>query len=508
MSWNMTFASGRTLLALLLYLLAYLIAAAPAAAEPPPSDPGITLRLGLDSLQPHPSKLRGGLTLGLLMPMDDGYYLGATIYSAALGEAGGLYLGGVEWGRAMPLGGPYFLDASIYLGGGGGAGQVPGDGLSTRARLGLGRSLGDWGARAWDLMLGVARLNVRGSAIHANSLELVLQRRFDLGILSANKQGSPGTPASIGSLVESPAALRLQALRPRMARYHLAASAAFDALGVEAEFGLAGSDWLPVLKTMGAARGNAQGYADWTLGARRYVPLGSSGLSAYLDLGLGTGGGGAIASGSGLLAQAAGGLQWAWSKPWAVQLEAGHMYSEGSFRSNYLAALLNWQDTGWGPAPGRAAPDLTPQTWALRAGLSQIKSNARLRQGASVGRPNIETLDLQIERDIGSRFYVSGQTSFAMLGQAGGYQAGFLGAGWRQPLAGWVLNPELALGVAGGGGVATRGGGVARWQLNLAHPLGRTSEWTMGLGQMRALKPGGMNSPTLTLGLTQHLLLR
>ena len=96
MSWNITCASGRTLVALLLYLLAHPIAAAPAAAAPPPADPGITLRLGLDSLQPHPSKLRGGLTLGLLRPMEDGYYLGATIYSAALGEAGGLYLGGVE----------------------------------------------------------------------------------------------------------------------------------------------------------------------------------------------------------------------------------------------------------------------------------------------------------------------------------------------------------------------------------------------------------------------------
>ena len=283
MSWNITCASGRTLAALLLYLLAHLMAGAPAAAEPPPTDPGITLRLGLDSPQPHPSKLRGGLTLGLLRPMEDGYYLGATIYSAALGEAGGLYLGGVEWGRAMPLGGPYFLDASIYLGGGGGAGQVPGDGLSTRARLGLGRSLGDWGARGWDLMLGAARLNVRGSAIHASSVELVLQRRFDPGIFSADKQGSPASPVSprsTRSLGEPPAALALQALRPRVARYHLAGPAAFDALGIEAEFGLADSDWLPVLKTMGAARGNAQGYADWTVGARRYAPLGSSGAVA------------------------------------------------------------------------------------------------------------------------------------------------------------------------------------------------------------------------------------
>lgn len=472
-----------------------------AHTEPAHGDPGLTLRLGLDSLRANPSKLGGGLTVGVLRPLEGGYYLGATLYSAALGEAGGLYLGGVEFGRAVPLGGPYFLDASIYLGGGGGAGQVPGDGLASRARLGLGRSMAGWGVSGWDLMLGLARMNVRGSAIHANSMELVLQRRFDVGL----RTGS--APSGAGGQ-DAPAALRLAALRPRLARYHLAGSSAFDAFGIEAEFALADSDWMPVLKTMGAARGNAQGYADWTVGARRYAPLGSSALAVYLDLGAGTGGGGAIASGSGLLAQVAGGLQWAWSKPWALQLEAGHMHSQGSFRANYLAALLNWQDSGWGGAQGRPATDLAPQAWALRSSVSQIRSNARLRQGPSVGRPNIETLDLQIERDIGAGAYLSGQTSFAMLGQAGGYQSGFLGSGWRQPVGGWVLNPELAVGVAGGGGVATRGGGVARWQLNLAHPMGRTSEWMVGLGRMRALKPGGMSSPTFTLGLTQHFMLR
>lgn len=470
-----------------------------AQTEPPSDDPGVTLRLGLDMLQAHPSKLRGGLTLGVLRPMNNGYYLGATIYSAALGEAGGLYLGGVEFGRAVQMSGPYFLDASVYLGGGGGAGQVPGDGLSTRTRLGLGRSLGDWGAAGWDLMLGLSRMNVRGSAIHANGMELVLQRRFDLGLRSDD---------TLGKMAEPLPALRLSALRPRLARYHLAGGAAFDALGIEAEFSLANANWLPVLKTMGAGRGNAQGYADWTVGARRYAPLGDGSLSAYLDLSVGTGGGGAIASGSGLLAQAAGGLHWVWSKPWALQLEAGQMHSQGSFRANYIGALLNWQGSGWGAAQDRPAPDLTPQAWALRAGTSQIRSNARLRQLSSSGRPDIETIDLQIERDIGAGVFVSGQTSFAMLGQAGGYQSGMLGVGWRLPFYGWILNPEVALGVAGGGGVATLGGGVARWLLNLVHPLGRNSQWLVGMGQMRALKPGGMNSPVLTVGLTRQLMLR
>ena len=468
-----------------------------ARAQVAGGDPGLTLRLGLDRLQTNPSKLRGGLTLGALRPLGEGYYLGATLYSAALGEAGGLYLGGVEFGRALPLSGPYFLDTSIDLGGGGGAGQVPGDGLSTRIRLGLGRSLSDAGLPGWDLLIGVARMNLQGSAIHASSMELALQRRFDVGLGDSARGSTDMAPA-----------LRLKALRPRLARYHLKDAPSFDALGVEAEVASADSEWVPVLKAMGAGRGNAQGYADWTVGLRRYAQLGDGGLAAYMDLGLGTGGGGAVASGSGLLAQLGGGLHWAWSKPWGMQFEAGHMLSQGRFRSNYLAVLLNWQDSGWSPAQAQHEVDLPPQAWALQGGISQIRSNARLRQVSSKGSPDIETVDLQIERAMGERFYLAGQTSFAMLGQAGGYQSGMLGAGWRQPLGGWVLNPEVALGVAGGGGVATRGGAVARVQVKLAHALGREAQWFVGLGQMRALRTGGMSSPLLTLGVTQSLLLR
>jgi hypothetical protein len=46
-------------------------------------------RLGLDKLQANPSKLGGGLTLGVMRPLEDGYYVGGTLYSAALSEAGG-----------------------------------------------------------------------------------------------------------------------------------------------------------------------------------------------------------------------------------------------------------------------------------------------------------------------------------------------------------------------------------------------------------------------------------
>lgn len=470
------------------------------------ADPGLTWRMGLDSLQANPSKLGGGLTLGVMRPLSDGYYVGGTIYAGALGEAGGFYVGGVEFGRAIAINSDYFIDTSLYLGGGGGAGQVPGDGLATRARLGLGRHLRQWGLSGWDVLLGVGRLNVRGSSIHASSLELLLQRRFDLGIrtgeASAGRYSDGGTPAS----------LSLAAVRPRLARYRTAGtgSGTVDTLGIEAEFDLGSSAWHPLVKTMGAASGNAQGYADWMAGARRYMAIGSAGLSAYVDLGLGTGGGGAIASGSGLLAQAGGGLQLQLAKRWALQVEAGHLHSQGSFRANYMGVSLNWQDSGRRAAGDAQSADSArlPQAWAVRASVSQLKGNALLRQGTASDRSDIQTMDLQIERQVGARAYLAGRASTAMLGHAGGYQAGLLGAGWREPFHGWTINPEVTLGVAGGGGVATRGGSVASWQLNLGRPLSRSSEWTIGLGKMTALRSGGLNSTTAMLGLTQHFTMR
>jgi hypothetical protein len=310
-------------------------------------------------------------------------------------------VGGVEFGREIPIVNHYFLDASIYLGGGGGAGQVPGDGLTSRARLGLGRHLNQWGLSGWDVLVGVGRLNVRGSSIHANSLELMFQRRFDLGIRTGESNAGRYFNAA------APAKLSLAAVRPRLARYSVAGSSvgSVDTLGVEVEFDLDSSVWHPLIKTMGAARGNAQGYADWTVGARRYAAIGSSGLSAYVDLGLGTGGGGDLAPGSGLLAQVGCGLQLQLTKPWALQLEAGRLQSQGSFKANYLGVALNWQDEGRS-TPGAAQGTESargPKAWSVRASVSQISDNARLRQGTSATRSGIHTMDLQFERQAGAQ---------------------------------------------------------------------------------------------------------
>ncbi len=103
------------------------------------SDPGLIFRMGIDRLETNASTMQGGVTWSLLRPLSDGYYIGGSVYSAALGNAGGLYIGGIEFGRSISLNQSYFMDGSFFVGGGGGAAQVPGDGLTTRARLAMGR---------------------------------------------------------------------------------------------------------------------------------------------------------------------------------------------------------------------------------------------------------------------------------------------------------------------------------------------------------------------------------
>jgi len=62
----------------------------------------------------------------------------------------------------------------------------------------------------------------------------------------------------------------------------------------------------------------------------------------------------------------------------------------------------------------------------------------------------------------------------------------------------------LTLGAAAGGGINTRGGGVASIQLNLGYPIAAGLDGVIGIGQMQSVRAGGMSSPILMLGLRQH----
>jgi len=461
------------------------------------SDPGLIFRMGIDRLETNASTMQGGVTWSLLRPLSDGYYIGGSVYSAALGNAGGLYIGGIEFGRSISLNQSYFMDGSFFVGGGGGAAQVPGDGLTTRARLAMGRHLNDFGLPGWDVLLGLGRMNVAGSQINASSVELAFQRRIDFGI------HTPQSRYSDAEWIDNPLQIKLLDISPRMVLYKPQAkgSSAIDLIGIEAEFSIAHSPWRPTLKAMGAFTSNAQGYADWVLGVRRYISQPTNNVAMFVDAGVGTGGGGAVNTGGGLLLQAGAGVKVSLTPSWAIVLDAGRLHSQGAFQANYLGAAIHWQDK-----PGLSTPSNSHSRsqWSLRPSLTQIMGNSKLRKTEVNNYDDLWLMDLQFERAMSPHQYLLGRASTAFQGDAGGFAGGQLGWGLYYSLGSWYLNPELTLGAAAGGGINTRGGSVASMQLNLGYPIAAGLDGVIGIGQMQSVRAGGMSSPILMLGLRQH----
>ncbi|NRA87886.1 MAG: hypothetical protein HRU28_10950, partial [Rhizobiales bacterium] len=63
------------------------------------ADEGLKLRIAADILTNPKTALEGNVAKTILYENADGTFFGGTVYSAALGDAGGLFIGGFEVGQ-------------------------------------------------------------------------------------------------------------------------------------------------------------------------------------------------------------------------------------------------------------------------------------------------------------------------------------------------------------------------------------------------------------------------
>ncbi len=453
--------------------MALLVLGTPAYAE----RPNLVFRLGLDSLSYDQSAINGIAGMSLLVTTDSGYYFGESIYSAALGQGGGFFVGGVELGKTTPIGERFFWDASLFIGGGGGAKQVPGDGLMLRPQLHFGVNMG----RA-RLGVGAAWTQVSGSAISSPSFGVTLSRALDLALVSGGGTGGntefsqmrvryrPYIP--LGSTKRSGQPLK----RMQM---------------IGAEMIFAESDQRETfIAANGAVAGDAEGYADWQIG-QRYL-LGQGGLRAYGEASVGIGGGGSVDSGGGLIASLGAGLRW---QPGRVGIDLG-ISALTSITGDFLvlSPALNI-----GLAFGGGQRQSTD--WQISTGLTQQFPNANFRKSgvANTGAPLM--IDTKIDLFLSDNLYMSGQAYTALAGGAGGYQIGLIGLGYRQKLAPrWSLSGEAFVGAGGGAGVDTKGGLLLAYGVDLDYALTERMFVTVGAGQVMALQGGGMAPLTANIG--------
>ncbi len=480
-----------------------------------------------------PGHERMGLWTQSWLLEHDGWWWGPSVAAAATGQRGGLFVLGAQAGRrwsldALGLHDRDWLETSLYAGGGGGAGAPVGGGLMLSPAVAW---LHDWGG--WQAGLSWSRVSFPSGRIGSSQLGLVLQWDGTLRWWDGADVGRSWQATGSGAMAERPAVLGWQSLQLDVAALRQRHGGRLGLVGARAERDGPGA-WRWTLESAAATHGGADGYMEMLGGALWRWPLAAdaaagrdgdtAGASRVPTLGLrgalGLGGGGAVATGGGLIGKLAAQARWplAWGLPagWAspmngayLQLEAGVVGgpggrtgsadataapgpSPGAYHARYVQASLGWDldAVSRGVASGHA---LAVHGWRASASF-QRETHAARKQGPA---SSLDTIGLKLSTDDGSPCYLTAQAHSAVAGGAGAYSLGLVGAGCATEPAAWRVGAEALVGAAGGGGVATRGGAVASGQLWVQRATGPDTAWQLGVGRLRSLRSGSGGGTTL-----------
>ena len=264
----------------------------------------------------------------------------------------------------------------------------------------------------------------------------------------------------------------------------------------------------------GAATGQRGGFftGGYTLGMERHM---LDNLTFDTGIYVGAGGGGAAEQGGGLMIRPHVGLKYdlSWSK---LGLNYTHIdFPNGNISSNAIALsldipfsslILNWEDDGMTVA------DYFGVDWsnvsrhrshlAARVRAYSPTSGSKTNNGESLNN-SLGLVGVEYSYFIDDNWFTTFETAGAISGGVGGYAELLAGLGYRLPLTKddrLGLLPALTIGGAGGGGVDSGGGFVARANLGLEYRLSPDLSLIMDGGYLTA-PDGNFDTPYLGLNL-------
>ena len=239
--------------------------------------------------------------------------------------------------------------------------------------------------------------------------------------------------------------------------------------------------WL--LTMAGAAGGGYEGYAELATGfglQHRLSFWPSLSLRAEAEVGM-AGAGSTVDTGGGLIGKLNAGAVLDLTRDVSLSLSAGKIASRGRFKANEARVELVFR--GWDVVPGgersAASPGPDQLAWApWEATMGLVHQPRMLRQDGS--KQALDVVALKLGRLYDNGWRVVGQAAISVTGDAGGYAAGTIGAGWLSALladSGWQFGAEASVGAAGGGLVQVGGGLLGQAQLQARYALSR--DWAL-----------------------------
>lgn len=449
----------------------------------------IEFRYGVEVFSESQGTLDALQGISALVEISPGLHFGQTLYSAAAGDAGGLFVGGFELLKRVDFGRGNALEFGGFIGGGGGAALVSGDGLMTRAHITYRRHM--YGNVAG--YVGLSYVDISGSPISTPALSIGLARDVNFAFKSGK---SVDTPTS-GRVV--------RAIKPLVKQFYPQSSTkrnggtlnTMSLVGFEASFASSPNALNETfIQATGAVAGDGEGYADFQVGYRWNTA--PSGLRAFAEVATGFGGGGDVDTGGGFLATVGAGV--AFPLFGGLEAELGAQATTaitGDFTalSPYIRAAIKFGD--------EARPYGETRNWQLSLGLTHQEPNSDFRKtGVTTDAAPVLT-ESSLDLFLTDQFYFTGNAQTVVHGEAGGYAIGLLGMGYAIPLNDyWTVSLEGHVGAAGGGGVDTGGGLVGAARVEVDYWLRDNFAISAGIGTMQSLRgDGGAKPLTLHLGM-------
>jgi len=470
------------------------------------------LHRGFLGLTYDPVTLSNNESLGLLglhalMSKGEYAYLGVSGFGAVTGERGGFIAGGYSAGLHIPFNDRFNTDLSIFVGAGGGGAAPQGGGLMVREQVGL-----DYFAHSYQVGAGISHVHFPNGEIDSIQPYLSFQIPFTTLYASGWEAGELSPVDFSTPLYDRDSSIALSFKRYRgSSLFHSYAQPAdsISMFGVEWQQDAHGGFYY-TLSTHGAYAGGADGYAEVMAGGGYHWQL-SRKTSFGIAMALGSGGGGNVDTGRGLLGSLTINMEQKLTRQLFLSMQGGYTGAmHGEFGGSVVGIALGMRHitpvtTGWEESEPAALPYA-----ATRYRLSLLQQ--RYYPGTAVQRSdpskdrNIDLTGLQINMMTGKYFYLTGQALEAWRGEAGGYASGMVGGGLSLPVSRhFALNGELLAGTAGGGGIDVGDGLLAGATISAIAHLSSSLDLEVGWGRVAAYN-GGLDAHQLTMAIAYRFI--
>lgn len=444
---------------------------------------GARARLTLENVN-LPEKEKMGFAGGTLL-FDVNKYLsvGSAAYGAVTGQRGGFITIGMAANAQLPLFEHLLLDGGFFLGAGGGRGgyALAGGGLMLRGHGGLYLTSEKWG----NIGAGASYIDFPSGTIHSFQPYISYEYPFDIYI--APNWISQYLDGSVAPASQELAVIYKNYFKSKTSHEFYPPGGRIFTPSAK-DLGLLGMQWYRylddkffiTLESEGAFSGDSTGYMQILIGGGLRQKLFKRSFVKLLGQ-VGTAGGGAVATGGGLLLDGGASLQQYLTNSIYVAANGDYVYAPNGGLSVFsLGGQIGYGFTT--PDKDSYLEKITSNDpYASRSFRVRATNQTYLQASDNWRRflvdQDVNNLGLQIDYFLTSNIYLSGQGIGAYDGGAGSYMAGLIGPGAYLPIfnSPLFIDFEGLVAAAGGGGLNFQGGfalqGNAGLGINLMHGL-------------------------------------